>query len=335
MGVRLPAEYQEVEYLEGQGAQWIQTNVRQRSGLRAKYRILFTSHISDTQQVFATNRGMNAKNLYFPYISSGKWYYGYDGAINTNVTVFENTIYEVDSTLDVGNQIVTVNGNTIANGSNTTNISTTEIMGLFANSNPNVPRFAYAKIYDLSVIDTSTDELVAEFIPCYRKSDSKPGMYDLISGTFFTNAGTGEFLVGPDVIDSISPWLVARRRGLMKEPELYPVGTNIRAKYGAVFISSHGIDTNTGEYVENSSRQASPVYMPISPQYTYWKRGTFPNRAYLSVLAFYDKDKNYISYYGKNDYGDFVIPDIPANARYARIAIPSGSYNDVKIIRTA
>lgn len=38
-----------------------------------------------------------------------------------------------------------------------------------------------------------------ELVPCYRKSDSKPGIFDVVSKRFFTNAGTGEFTVGPDV----------------------------------------------------------------------------------------------------------------------------------------
>lgn len=36
-------------------------------------------------------------------------------------------------------------------------------------------------------------------VPCYRKSDNKPGMYDIINDTFYTNAGTGEFVLGPEV----------------------------------------------------------------------------------------------------------------------------------------
>lgn len=54
-----------------------------------------------------------------------------------------------------------------------------------------------SRIYYFKLFDNG--DLVRDYIPCYRKSDSKPGMYDLVSRTFFTNAGTGEFIVGPDV----------------------------------------------------------------------------------------------------------------------------------------
>lgn len=43
-------------------------------------------------------------------------------------------------------------------------------------------------------------------VPCVRKSDQKPGMYDLCgsicpltNSPFYINAGTGDFIVGPDV----------------------------------------------------------------------------------------------------------------------------------------
>lgn len=37
------------------------------------------------------------------------------------------------------------------------------------------------------------------FIPCYRKADLVAGMYDRVNDVFYANAGTGSFIVGPDV----------------------------------------------------------------------------------------------------------------------------------------
>ena len=321
----LPSEYQQVEHLESTGTQYIDTGIYPQLSDSFYIRFRFVSGPDD--RIFGVYipgvavDGYTGLRIWLDksYQSFGKTFK--DGNVHT-ISCSESGTWYFDGDIILENHPVT------------------------AQSRFTIPlfkmRYSNGTLYGddevLQILDFQyfrNGSAIRFMTPCYRKSDDKPGMYDLVTGELLTNAGSGEFTVGPDVIDSISPWLVARRRVLMKEPELYPVGTNIRSLYNAVFISGHGIDTSTGEYVENSSRQASPVYMPISPKYTYWKRGTFPNRAYLSVLAFYDKDKNYISYYGKNDYGDFVIPDIPANARYARIAIPSGSYNDVKIIRTA
>ena len=36
-------------------------------------------------------------------------------------------------------------------------------------------------------------------VPCVRKSDGKPGLYDIVNGVFYTNSGTGEFLYGSEI----------------------------------------------------------------------------------------------------------------------------------------
>ena len=38
------------------------------------------------------------------------------------------------------------------------------------------------------------NEILFNGIPCYRKSDNKPGLYDTVTKEFYTNQGTGEFL---------------------------------------------------------------------------------------------------------------------------------------------
>ena len=50
----------------------------------------------------------------------------------------------------------------------------------------------YAKFY-------YNDVLVRDLVPCYRKADNEIGMYDLVNGVFYTNAGTGTFTKGGDV----------------------------------------------------------------------------------------------------------------------------------------
>ena len=42
-------------------------------------------------------------------------------------------------------------------------------------------------------------EPVAHFVPCFRVSDGEIGLYDLVRGSFFANAGTGSFTKGVNV----------------------------------------------------------------------------------------------------------------------------------------
>lgn len=53
-------------------------------------------------------------------------------------------------------------------------------------------KMRYFKIYENHI-------LVRDFIPVKRKSDNEICLYDRVSGTFFTNAGTGQFVAGPEV----------------------------------------------------------------------------------------------------------------------------------------
>ena len=52
-------------------------------------------------------------------------------------------------------------------------------------------------IYSCVVYDN--DVLILDLIPARRDSDNVVGMFDTVSGTFFTNSGTGNFTAGPVV----------------------------------------------------------------------------------------------------------------------------------------
>lgn len=50
------------------------------------------------------------------------------------------------------------------------------------------------KIYYFKIYDDKN--IILNLIPALRITDSKPGMYDLVTGQFFDNQGTGEFTYG-------------------------------------------------------------------------------------------------------------------------------------------
>jgi hypothetical protein len=45
--------------------------------------------------------------------------------------------------------------------------------------------------------------LVRDFIPCYRKSDNEIGLYDVVNGVFYANAGSGTFTKGNNITPEI------------------------------------------------------------------------------------------------------------------------------------
>jgi hypothetical protein len=73
----------------------------------------------------------------------------------------------------------------------------TKPLYLFArNDGSGVDRFAKQRTYSSKIYDDGI--LVRDFVPA-KNSNNVVGMYDIVSGTFFTNAGTGEFVAGRDM----------------------------------------------------------------------------------------------------------------------------------------
>ena len=70
-------------------------------------------------------------------------------------------------------------------------------LGVFARNSANVTMPAIAKIS--SVWAKENGEYKINLIPARRNSDSVLGMYDTVSGEFFTNKGSGTFTAGPDI----------------------------------------------------------------------------------------------------------------------------------------
>lgn len=73
-------------------------------------------------------------------------------------------------------------------------------IGLFANNiNGNFLERVSAKIFNFKLWDN--DVLKRNFIPVKRNADNKPGMYDLVTDNFYSNAsGTGDFTIG-DIVN--------------------------------------------------------------------------------------------------------------------------------------
>lgn len=112
-----------------------------------------------------------------------------------------NTIYRMQTNFLNSRLANVYDANGIQKGS--TSISAT----LTAHSNP-ISIFSYnnagtpATPRALSLYSarcSRKNEIVREYIPCYRKSDGVIGLYEKYTGQFLTNAGTGAFTKGADI----------------------------------------------------------------------------------------------------------------------------------------
>lgn len=186
----LPETYQEVEYIQTTGTQYIDTGIKP---IDSTYQVSTKIGVTTTEQdkcVFGTNSATYYQLT--PY--ANKWAFGTNNAEgsagtykatvgNEYIIEFNNSLYGI-----VINGSPIVDGLTFINGNNSIKISSR-----------NDSRLGKFKYYYFRIINNQTNDILMDLIPCYRRSDSVAGMYDFVSGGFFINSGTGTFLVGGDI----------------------------------------------------------------------------------------------------------------------------------------
>ena len=217
---RLPYEYQEVEYIESTGIQYIDTGVMAKSGVSAKAKLMWREISSDSGLLGARSGGNRIYLLYqYPALN---WNIGYGG--NYSAGQFEqDVIYDVEVVLLNGAQKLVVNGTTVWGNSLAQDYDLGTSIYLFTYNQDGNPASYYAKarIYHLEMY--VNDVLVRNFIPCYRKEDGEIGLFDLVEQKFYANQRDTVFLKGdddtkiiefeqimdtdfPDDADTLLPW---------------------------------------------------------------------------------------------------------------------------------
>ena len=196
----LPAGYTELEYIEGTGTQYITTDVIANQNTSAEIKFVPTS-VYKSNGVFGarTSKTSNAFNIWEPG-TEGVIIANYNnkGAVLSNVTSVLNETYVVY----LSSTRFSVNNNTVSI-SNTESFSTPGGLQLFniyggncstTTSSVDGNRIFSGKVYYFKV--WQGDSLTLNLIPA-KNSSGVVGMYDTVSGNFFTNAGTGTFTAGP------------------------------------------------------------------------------------------------------------------------------------------
>ena len=192
----LPKEYQQVEYLESSGNQYIITPFAYDFGAGAesqdKYDVFIKCSSDDNYSICGArwndDRAFNLTGDNDVY----KFYaYSNSSSITTNISVelIPHTWEYRDYTLYCDGVLLGEAGRQSPGGG-------LRSIYLFARNYGNSPNDigGTVRIYSFSAKRNNT--LICDMYPCIRKSDNKPGMYDLITKQFYTNSGNGEFITG-------------------------------------------------------------------------------------------------------------------------------------------
>ena len=198
----LPNEYQEVEYIESTGTQYIDTGYcPYKTKTEVKFQYTGSSNVSGVY-ILAS---WTSNNRYYPV--------AYSGIVNGTTynqfrTANKNNIYTNLGAYD--SEVHSVIYNDEENKVYFDNILKTTVTDLDTPNTNSIYLFAMhgstgaensssCRIFSVKLMDKTTNTIARNFIPCYRKSDNEIGMYDLVSNQFYTNAGTGVFLMGTEV----------------------------------------------------------------------------------------------------------------------------------------
>lgn len=193
-GDRLPAEYQELSYIESTGTQWIDTGIKTGTNIKIDFEYEATAFNGST---FCAPMSARVSNL------SNSISYGFN-YLDTYASFGNNAEMQIIPTVSLGEKYHIVQDKTALytndvktpyKSGQTTTFTTLLNLYLFARNNKgSVGNYFWGKIYYAKIWDNNN--LVRNFIPCFRKSDNAVGMYDTVGGKFYTNSGTGTFKKG-------------------------------------------------------------------------------------------------------------------------------------------
>lgn len=194
----LPSEYQQVEYLESSSTQFINTGYKPGNLTRICMECEFPYANANTSQIlFGARTDQKEKSFTLTLVSS-HYRYCYN-TVEVNFASYFSDKISID--LDKGSLTI-IGSEDQYTSTKTATFTTVYNLYLFGLNNKNTFKYgAYARIYNCQIFDN--DVLIKDYIPCYRKSDDVPGLYDTVSGEFLINSGTGEFNIGNNVNEEI------------------------------------------------------------------------------------------------------------------------------------
>lgn len=199
----LPSTYQEVEYIESTGTQWIDTGleIRYVGALTTDWSMKFA--ITDLTRTSMLGGAKDTFDKQIPFINgdnkirANDWCVRYSRLFFTEVIV-QDQVY-----------VLAQEGGKYKFGSDSYDVNSNALMdsdahfGLFAkitgSNTVESGTIAHMRLYDFTV--KINQEVTHRYIPCYRKADGAAGLYDVVGETFITNSGSGTFVLGPEVYD--------------------------------------------------------------------------------------------------------------------------------------
>jgi len=183
----LPKEYQQIEYIQSDGTQYLNTGVMPTNLTGVELTIQDYTETDDYDNLF----GVKSGDLFFDL---NKRYLNYRDITNrSHGVLFQN------NTIKLNKGELFVDGVKKISIDNSTNFNINKSIYLFARnvSGGSVIRYASFKLLNCKIYEN--DEIIRNYIPAYRISDDAVGLYDIINNQFYVSGGAGAFIKGNDI----------------------------------------------------------------------------------------------------------------------------------------
>ena len=182
---RIPAAYQEVEYIASSGTQYINTWYEVQSNYKLETLVYVLTTGGDNVLYGTTRPSFTWGSPLCFTIGDHFIVWTWNSSVNISPVSFDVT-HELTATLTS----VILDNTTYSSSSYTT---WGEELTLFGGNS----YFGQVRIYYFKIYTWAT--LIRDLVPCYRKADTVIWMYDAVNNVFYTNAWTGIFTKWPDV----------------------------------------------------------------------------------------------------------------------------------------
>lgn len=191
----LPEGYTQLEYIESTGTQYIDTGYIPNKNTITSIRFMSIESSKEViTKLLLGNIGIYNNNgflISFCPRTRARQRFGDSWFDRTNYWT-SGILFDVS--MDSSGQ--TVNGVQTNWESEPSNYMISKPLLLFGQ--PDFPdRFSNARVFYVNIREKDIVKL--NFVPAKRNSDGEIGMYDTVTKIFFTNAGTGNFIAGPEI----------------------------------------------------------------------------------------------------------------------------------------
>lgn len=193
--VALPSGYTQVEYIESSGTQHIDTGFVPNQDTRVIMEYANTGSYDDYSGAVGALFGARTSatsNAYALWIDENTIYPNFASKNHTaNGSISVNTADKF--TVDMNENVLTVSGKSLTCTDGTFSAGCNLLLFTLNGNGTAEERKTIGKLYGCKVYNSGI--LVRNFIPCTNAS-GVAGLYDLVNGAFYANAGTGTFAVG-------------------------------------------------------------------------------------------------------------------------------------------